>query len=111
MLQTRESAEVRRLDRLVVVQIDERHLVMPQHVAQAACRDNVLDVAAVPRSLGDDHLGSALALAQLDDRGDDVRIGVDHLAAMILDQVRLEDDALALERDALAELLVLATQY
>ncbi len=63
-----------RLDRLVVVEVDERHLVMPQHVAQAAGGHEVFDVAPVARPLGDDDLGRPLAAAQLDDGGDDVRV-------------------------------------
>ena len=47
------------------------------------------------------------ALAQFDDGGDDVRVGVDDLVAVILDEVRLEHDALALERHRCAEVLVL----
>ena len=49
-------------------------------------------------------------LAQLDDGRDDVRVGVDDLVAVVLDQVRLEHDALARERHARAEVLVLPAE-
>ena len=84
---------------------------MAQHVAQAAGRDQVLDVAPVARPLGDDDLGRPFAPAQLDDGGDDVRMGVDDLVAVVLDQVRLEDDALALQRHLGAEMLVLPVHH
>ena len=83
---------------------------LPQHVAQAALVDEVLDVPPVPRPLGDDDLAGPLALAQLDDGVDDARVGVDDLVAVVLDQVRLEDDALARERHVLAEVLELLLQ-
>ncbi len=37
--------------------------------------------------------------------------GVDDLVAVVLDEVRLEDDALAAERHARAEVLVLAAHH
>ena len=59
------------LDRLIVIDIDERHIVLLEHIAQAALGDEIFDVAPVPRPLGDDDLGGPLALAQLDDGADD----------------------------------------
>ena len=97
--------------RLVVVQVDERDAMVPQHVAQAAGLHQVLDVAPVPRPLGDDHLGGSLALAQLDGGSDDVGVRVDHPIAVILDQVRLQDHALAGQRHLGAKGLVLALQH
>ncbi len=108
MLQLRQPAQVEALDRLVVVEIDERHLVMSQHVAQAARRDQVLDVAPVAGPLGDDHLGGPFATAQLDDGGDQVRMRVDHLVAVILDQIRLEDHPFAFERHLGPERFILS---
>ena len=111
MFELRQPAEVDRLDRLVVVEVDERDLVMAQHVAEAAGGDEVFDVAPVAGAFRDQHLGGALAAAQFDHGGDDVRMRVDDLVAVVLDEVRLEDDALALERNALAEVLVLPAHH
>ena len=107
MRQFRQPAQVDALHRLVVVEVHEGHLAGPQHVAQARGGDQVLDVAPVARPLGDDHLGGSLAAAQLDDGRHHARVGVDHLVAVILDQVRLQDDSLALQGHLAAEGLVL----
>ena len=95
-----------------MIEIDEGHLVVAQHIAEAAGRDEILDVAPVSRPLGDDDLRGSFALAQLDDGGDDVRIRVDDLVAMILDEVRLEDDTLAGQSGTrVAEMLVLTAHH
>src|SRR5262249_40779037 len=53
------STSVDLLDRLVVVQIDKGHLVVPQHVPQAAGTYQILHVTPVAGALGDDHLAGS----------------------------------------------------
>src|SRR5712692_10722727 len=68
----------------------------------------MLDITAMAGAFGDNDLSGAFALAELDGRGHHMRIGVNHLVAMILDDIGLEDDPLSGEWDTLAKSLVLA---
>src|SRR5262249_34521333 len=76
-------------------------------VTEPARGDEVLDIPPVPGPFGHDDFRRSFALAQLDHRGDDVRVGVDDLVAMVLDEVRLEDDPFALEGHLRTESLIL----
>src|SRR5260370_27687503 len=68
----------------------------------------MLDITAMAGAFGDNDLSGAFALAELDGRGHHMRIGVNHLVAMILDDIGLEDDPLSGESDTLAKSLALA---
>src|SRR5712692_10476109 len=68
----------------------------------------MLDIATMPRSLGHNDLGGACALEELDRRGHHMRIGVDHLVAMVLDDIGLKNDPLTSQGDTHAKSLVLA---
>jgi hypothetical protein len=68
-------------------------------------------VAAVPRPFRDDDFAGSLTPAQLDDGGDNAGMRVDDLVAVVLDEVGLEDDALAGQRHALPECLILLLQH
>ena len=80
---------------------------MAEDVAEATGLNEVFDIPPVPRPFGDNDLFGTFRLAQFDDRRDDERVRVDDLVAVVLDEVRLEDDALAAERNLGAKGLVL----
>src|SRR5207244_2344920 len=67
-------------------------------------------VAPVAGPLRDDDFARPLAAAEFDDGGDHPRVGVDHLVTVILDQVRLQNDALAGEWDLGPELCELPAE-
>src|SRR5713226_1522751 len=67
----------------------------------------MFDVAAMAGAFGDDNLSGPFASAQLDGGGDHQRIRIDHLVAMILDDVGLEDDALTGQGKTLAKVIEL----
>ena len=95
MFQPRQPAQIRRLDRFIVIQIDQFRLVMAEHVAQTGRGCQVFQIAPMAGPFSDDDLGRSLAPAKLNDGRNDARIGVNHFVAMVLDQVRLQHDALA----------------
>jgi len=67
---------------------------MTKDVPKTAGLDEILDVAPVSWAFRNEDLGSAFRFAQLDGGRDYVRVGVDHLIAMIFHQVGLENHSL-----------------
>src|SRR5262245_40486661 len=110
MFQAGEPAEIRQLDGLVVIEIDKLHLVVSQHITKAAGSHQILNVAAVARSFGDDDLRRLLAAAQLDDGSDHARIGVDDLVAMIFNEIWFEHNPLARQWNARLKRSILLLQ-
>ena len=101
---------MRDLDRLVMVQVHEPDAVLPQHRPEPTFFNEELDVPPVAGSLGDDDLRRPFRFAELDDGIDKPRVRVNDLGLAIFDQVRLEDDPLASERNVRAIVLELGLQ-
>src|ERR1700687_5758500 len=77
VIQLRQAAEVKQLNLLVVIEIDQGDVVMAKDVAQAAGADQMLDITAMTGPLGDDNLRGSFAPAQFNGGGDHMRMRVD----------------------------------